>query len=155
MHDIIPQPAKHEDQLAERVGELLPDPHAPADTTLGAVAELNARRTAAAAAVADFHAATVGFQHGARQPDYASWALRLEQHLRYVLAALDSMDDEEDQADEPEDDHWRDYDYACSTCGALIGIFLGHGDGWHHYRGEGTVASPVELFDAGHEATLP
>jgi hypothetical protein len=38
----------------------------------------------------------------------------------------------------------------CATCGADLGIFHGHGDGWHHYRGEGTAASPVELFDAEH-----
>jgi hypothetical protein len=46
-----------------------------------------------------------------------------------------------------------DEDYNCAVCGALIGIFIDHGQGWHHYRGEGTAASPVELFDAGHEAT--
>jgi hypothetical protein len=39
----------------------------------------------------------------------------------------------------------------CSACGAPLGIFRGHGDGWHHFRGNGTAASPVELFDAGHE----
>ena len=62
-------------------------------------------------------------------------------------------DDDEDQADEPEDDHWRDYNYACSTCGALIGMFIDR-QGWLHYRGDGTTASPVEIYDAGHEATL-
>jgi hypothetical protein len=38
----------------------------------------------------------------------------------------------------------------CSACGATVGVFHGHGPDWRHYRGEGTVASPVELFDAGH-----
>ncbi len=38
----------------------------------------------------------------------------------------------------------------CATCGAAAGIFIGHGDAWLHYAGEGTVASPVELYDAGH-----
>jgi hypothetical protein len=42
----------------------------------------------------------------------------------------------------------------CSACGATVGIFHGHGPDWRHYRGEGTVASPVELFDAGHEAEV-
>ena len=50
------------------------------------------------------------------------------------------------------DDYWRDYNYTCSTCGAQIGMFIGR-QGWQHYRGEGTAASPVEIYDAGHEAT--
>ena len=45
-----------------------------------------------------------------------------------------------------------DEDCTCSTCGALIGIFQDR-PGWHHYRGDGTAASPVELYDAGHEAS--
>jgi len=45
-----------------------------------------------------------------------------------ALEAIERIDDE-DQADEPEDDHWRDYNYACSTCGALIGMFIGR-QGW-------------------------
>ena len=36
----------------------------------------------------------------------------------------------------------------CSTCGAWIGMFTGR-PGWHHYRGH-----PLEIYDAGHEATL-
>ena len=39
----------------------------------------------------------------------------------------------------------------CCTCSSPVGIFHGHGDGWHHWRGEGTAESPVELHDAGHE----
>jgi hypothetical protein len=50
-----------------------------------------------------------------------------------------------------EDDGLEPY---CTTCGQWASIFIGHGDGWHHYRGEGTVASPVELYDAGHAVTL-
>ena len=38
----------------------------------------------------------------------------------------------------------------CTACGGPVGIFMGHGDAWLHYAGEGTVASPVELRDAGH-----
>jgi hypothetical protein len=52
--------------------------------------------------------------------------------------------------EQPEDD----LDPYCAACGALVGIFRGHGDGWRHYRGEGTVASPVELYDAGHEPAV-
>lgn len=36
----------------------------------------------------------------------------------------------------------------CSTCGAWIGMFTGHA-GWQHYRG-----CPLEIYGAGHEATL-
>jgi hypothetical protein len=64
----------------------------PGDTAaqkLATGAELAARRTAAAAVLADFHAAAVAFQRGGERPDHAMWALRLEQHLRYVLDGLD------------------------------------------------------------------
>ncbi|HEY1321687.1 MAG TPA: hypothetical protein VGF32_15630 [Streptosporangiaceae bacterium] len=52
-----------------------------------------------------------------------------------------------------EDDYWQDYNYACSACGARIGMFIGR-QGWHHYRGDGTAASPVEIYDADHEPVL-
>lgn len=55
-------------------------------------AELAARRTAAAAVAADFHTVMVAWQHGGERPDYAAWAQRLEQHMRYVLDALDLQD---------------------------------------------------------------
>ena len=42
----------------------------------------------------------------------------------------------------------------CSACTAPIGVFIGHGSAYLHYTGEGTVASPVELYDAGHEAVV-
>lgn len=59
----------------------------------GAAAELNARRSAAAATAGDFHAAMAAFQRGGQQPDYATWACRLEQHLNYVLKALGGAGD--------------------------------------------------------------
>ena len=58
-------------------------------------------------------------------------------------------DDDEDQDDEDQVDE-DDFEPYCSACGATVGIFIGHGDAWLHYTGEGTVANPVELFDAGH-----
>lgn len=83
------------------------------------------------------------------------FALGVAQQLLGDLADLaERLGGDEGQAAEPEDDHWRDYNYACSTCGAQIGIFEGHVGGWRHYRGSGTVANPVEIFDAGHEATV-
>ena len=83
-------------------------------------------------------------------------ARQLQAELDATLADNAAAGYGEDYCGEPdddEDDHWRET-YTCSRCGALIGVFIGHGDGWHHYRGEGTAASPVELFDAGHEATF-
>lgn len=59
---------------------------------------------------------------------------------------LGRLSDAEDDADDPEP--------YCSACGAPVGIFLTHGRGWHHYRGEGTVDSPVELYDADHEPAV-
>jgi len=62
-------------------------------------------------------------------------------------AIVELHGDDEDQAD----DHPEPY---CQACGAAAGIFIGHGDAWLHYTGEGTAASPVELFDAGHEPVI-
>lgn len=42
----------------------------------------------------------------------------------------------------------------CATCGATVGIFIDHGEGWHHFRGAGTPEDPNELYDAGHEPDL-
>ena len=58
----------------------------------------------------------------------------------------------EGRLDEDQDDGLDEEETYCSTCGAAVGIFIGHGDAWLHYTGEGTVASPVELYDAGHAA---
>jgi hypothetical protein len=73
----------------------------------------------------------------------------LERHLELLrrLRAEHLGDDGDDAEDEDED-------YNCAVCGALIGHFIGHGDDWHHYRGEGTADSPVEIYDAGHPAAL-
>jgi hypothetical protein len=55
--------------------------------------------------------------------------------------------------DEDLDDGLDEEPY-CAVCDAAVGIFIGHGDAWLHYRGEGTAASPVELFDAWHEPLI-
>ena len=49
-----------------------------------------------------------------------------------------------------DEDPGSDDEPYCTACGATIGHFLGHGDGWHHFTGQGTAASPVKLYDAGH-----
>jgi hypothetical protein len=55
-----------------------------------------------------------------------------------------------DQADADQD---RPEPY-CTLCGAAVGIFYAHGEGWLHYRGEGTAACPVDLFDPGHQPEI-
>jgi hypothetical protein len=58
----------------------------------------------------------------------------------------------QERADEdPDDDGLEPY---CSACGSAVGIFRGHGEEWHHYRGKGTTESRVELYDAGHEPAV-
>jgi hypothetical protein len=59
-----------------------------------------------------------------------------------ILAAAVDGDDEEDDA-EP----------YCLTCGEWVHIFHGV-EGWRHFCGEGTTASPVVLYDAGHEPAM-
>jgi hypothetical protein len=62
--------------------------------------------------------------------------------LEAIERIADGDEDQDDEDDEPET--------YCRTCGADVGIFIGHGGAWLHYTGEGTTASPVELYDAGH-----
>jgi hypothetical protein len=63
-----------------------------------------------------------------------------------ALEAIERIaDGDEDQAGEL--DGLEPY---CAGCGADVGIFIGHGDAWLHYTGEGTPGNPVELYDAGH-----
>lgn len=50
------------------------------------------------------------------------------------------------EAEDPDDD----VEPYCTSCGDKAGIFPDHGSDWRHYRGAGTVESPVELYDAGH-----
>jgi hypothetical protein len=52
--------------------------------------------------------------------------------------------------DDPDEDGLDEHEPYCYTCGTRVGIFHDHGDGWHHWRGEGTAEGPVELYDAGH-----
>jgi hypothetical protein len=42
----------------------------------------------------------------------------------------------------------------CAECGAAIGIFLAHGPGWQHYRGDGITAGEQEVFFPGHEPVV-
>jgi hypothetical protein len=53
-----------------------------------------------------------------------------------------TADDTPDPAQNPEP--------FCEVCGADVGIFLRFGLDWRHYRGDGTTAGLIELFDPGH-----
>lgn len=124
---------------------IIPDQQPPADTPLGDVAELNARRIAAAAVLGDYQAALASAP--LTSPPGREWTLRLASVLEDLLAVVGGPDDDEDDEDRDDEDDFEPY---CAGCGASIGIFIGHGDAWLHYTGQGTVASPVELYDAGH-----
>ncbi len=158
-------------------------------------AELAARRTAAAAVLADYRAAVASAP--LTKPPGREWMLRLASVLGDLLDALDADDDDQGDHEDGEtftccetpmqwptrtEDRtcpecgttWEhdgvdlgagarikleaaggdDDTFTCSTCGALIGMFIGRQGGWLHYRGDGTTASPVEIYDAGHEATF-
>ena len=128
METKIPQQATvatYEGHLAERVAELLPD--LTGDERLELLGAMDP----------DDMSTSLAWIAG-MYPQVFDFALVRD---RALVARLTTRLDE-DQADEDEP--------YCHTCGAAVGIFIGHGDAWLHYTGEGTVASPVELFDAGH-----
>ena len=119
--------ATHEGQLAERVGELLPDLNLTERLELLGVMDPDDMRASLAWLAGAF-------------PQMFDFALVRDRGLAERLTT--QLADVEDQEDEDEP--------YCYQCGSGVGIFYGHGDAWHHFRGEGTAASPVELFDAGH-----
>ena len=55
-------------------------------------------------------------------------------------------DDTPDPAEHPEP--------FCMLCGADVGIFLRFGLDWRHYRGDGTTAGLIEIFDPGHAPVI-
>jgi hypothetical protein len=73
----------------------------------------------------------------------------LEDGLRDALNRIHALEDRQPDyaGEEPEPEGGEPY---CVTCGSPVGIFPGYADGWHHWRGEGTADSPVELYEAGH-----
>jgi hypothetical protein len=46
----------------------------------------------------------------------------------------------------------------CTVCGGAVGIFLGHGTEWHHFRVASAAASPgdgrTEVYDAEHAPSI-
>jgi hypothetical protein len=115
----------YEGQLAERVADMLPDLNLDERLELLGVMDEDDMRSALAWLAS--HA-----------PAMFDFALVRDRELAGKLTTR--LAEGEDQEDEP----------FCAGCGADIGIFIGLGPGWHHFRGEGTAASPVELYDAGH-----
>jgi hypothetical protein len=65
-------------------------------------------------------------------------------------AMLDKI--EFDAIDDP--DPAREPEPFCAECGANIGIFLRYGLDWHHFRGDPTIISQIELFDPGHQPVV-
>jgi hypothetical protein len=131
MSTTIPQGTTYEDQLARRVCELLPDLNLTERLELLGVMDPDDMR-ASLAWLAGY------------APALFDGALVRDRELAGRLTTRLAEDEDQDDEAEP----------YCETCGSLVGIFLGHGGGWHHFRGEGTAASPVELFDAGHAAEV-
>jgi hypothetical protein len=129
--DTDPSATTYEGQLAERVAELLPDADSAERLELLGVMDPDDMRTSLAFIISQY-------------PQVFDFALVRDRKLVERLQAhLDEADAAEDGL-EP----------YCWACAGSIGIFIGHGDGWHHYRGNGTVESPVELYDADHEPVL-
>jgi hypothetical protein len=46
----------------------------------------------------------------------------------------------------------------CTACGGAVGIFLGHGTEWHHFRVASAAASPGDgptaVYDADHAPSI-
>ena len=59
----------------------------------------------------------------------------------------------QDRLDEDQDDEEDTGVPYCTTCGEVIGHFIGY-DGWQHFRGNGTPENKTELYDPGHEPAV-
>jgi hypothetical protein len=98
-----------------------------------------------------YHVARFAWAEANRLISAADFALVLETVAADPFTNATVIYDTEQAEDRNDvDDGLEPY---CTECGALIGMFLGM-EGWHHYRGQGTSASPVEIYDAGHEAAV-
>ena len=106
-------------------------------------AELAARRTAAAAVLADFRA-DLPSAPLTSPPPMASWALRLASALGDVL-------DGQDDAVEDLDDGTEPY---CTVCREWAGMFHGL-KGWRHFRGDWAPGGVRTLYEAAdHEPVI-
>jgi hypothetical protein len=124
-----PPAATYDAQLAERVADVLPDTDTAERLELLGVMDPDDMRTSLAWLVS----------HAPQLFDFA-----LVRDLAMVERLMARLNEGQDGDEEP----------YCETCSASIGIFHGRGDAWLHYTGQGTAASPVELYDAGHEPVI-
>ena len=125
----VPPAATYEGQLAQHVAELIPGLGSPERLELLGAMDPDDLRTSLAFIVSLY-------------PLVFDFALVRDRKI--VERLNDRLDEDQGGGEEP----------YCSGCGASIGIFHGRGEAWLHYHGEGTVASPVELFDAGHKPVI-
>ena len=124
-----PAAATYDGQLAARVAEVLPDTDNAERLELLGVMDPDDMRTSLAWLAS----------HAPQMFDFA-----LVRDLAMVERLMARLNEGQDDDEEP----------VCGTCGATIGVFHGRGDAWLHYTGQGTAASPVELYDAGHEPVV-
>ena len=122
-------PATYDGQLAARVADVLPDTDAAERLELLGVMDPDDLRASMAWLIS----------YAPRLFDFA-----LVRDLAMVERLMARLNEGPDDDEEP----------ICGACGATIGVFHGRGDAWLHYTGQGTAASPVELFDAGHEPVI-
>jgi hypothetical protein len=122
-------PTTYEGQLAARAAELLGELGTDGRLELLNVMDADDMRTSLAFILSHY-------------PQVFDFALVRDRALVDRLGA---------RLDEHPDDDQEAY---CVTCDAKVGIFYAHGDAWLHYTGEGTVASPVDLYDAEHEPVV-
>ncbi len=125
----VPPAATYDAQLAERAAELLPG--IGTEERLELLGAMDPDEMSAALAFIASH-----------NPQVFDFALVRD---RALVERLNVRRDEEYAGD--------DEPY-CVTCDAKVGIFYAHGGAWLHYTGEGTAASPVDLYDAGHEPVI-
>jgi hypothetical protein len=90
----------------------------------------------------EYVARVLGGERHDRQEAPARVAAALARVSVILAAATEGVDDEDDDA-EP----------YCLACGQWVGLFHGL-EGWRHFCGEGSAASPVVLYDAGHEPAV-
>ena len=69
-------------------------------------------------------------------------------------ATCDAMLDKIEWDDIDDPDPGREPEPYCALCGADIGIFLRYGPDWRHYRGDGSTAGQIELFEPGHAPVI-
>lgn len=125
----VPTQPTYEGQLAERVAELLPGTDNAERLELLGAMDPDDMRTSLAWLAGQY-------------PQAFDFALVRDRAM--VERLQDRLDHQFDDDPEP----------YCSACGAAVGIFIGHGDAWLHYAGQGTAESPVDLYDAGHKPAV-